>query len=408
MKGMSVLMAGVAAAALMVTAGTAMAAAAATDAAPASATPTTEELAARVDALEAELQDAEIRATADHDKVAGWKPLKGWWDDTKISGRMYYNFSYVDSDRNHVDGTGNGTSFEIKRFYVGIDHTFDKTFSANVTTDFTYDSTVGATQLYIKKAYLQAKLDDAFTVRLGSADLPWIPFAEGVYGYRYVENTIADRTKFGTSADWGIHMLGKFYDGLLDYQFSVVNGSGYKKTTRSKGMDFEGRVGLHYEGFTLGVGGYVGKLGAQKGTETHHTAGRFDAIAAYKYEGLNVGVEYFYAENYTQVTSQTASHATGVSPFVSYTFTPQWKVFGRYDYVKPYSDTARKDFKNNYYNIGVTYSPAKIVDFSLVYKHDGGSDGYFKTSNGTIGGDAFATGNDGNYNEFGLFGRLRW
>ena len=31
---------------------------------------------------------------------------------------------------------------------------------------------------------------------------------EGVYGYRYVENTLVDRIKFGNSADWGVHVLG--------------------------------------------------------------------------------------------------------------------------------------------------------------------------------------------------------
>ncbi len=46
-------------------------------------------------------------------------------------------------------------------------------------------STTGASQLFIKKAYLQAKYDPAFTIRLGAADLPWVPFVEGIYGYRY-------------------------------------------------------------------------------------------------------------------------------------------------------------------------------------------------------------------------------
>ena len=48
---------------------------------------------------------------------------------------------------------------------------------------------------YIKKAYLQAKLDPAFIVRLGAADLPWVPYVENQYGYRHIENTIADRTE---------------------------------------------------------------------------------------------------------------------------------------------------------------------------------------------------------------------
>jgi len=161
-------------------------------------------------------------------------------------------------------------------------------------------------------------------------------------------------------------------------------------------------------GFTVAVGGYWGQLGAMHSDTTYHDATRFNALASYKIDGLKVGVEYFTASNWTQVKSATASHATGVSPFASYQFTPELSVFGRYDYVKPYSDVTRKGYNNEYYNIGIDYSPAKIVDFALVYKHDAGANGFFGDSNGTIGGTAFAPGNSGTYNEFGLFGQFRW
>ena len=371
-----------------------------------------DQLNQRIDALEAELQQSEMHQAADHDKVDGWKPMAGWWDNTSINGRMYYDITNVSNKRAGVASGTDGFNFDVKRFYVGIDHTFDKVFSANVTTDFTYDGTTKASQVYIKKAYLQAKLDDAFTVRIGSADLPWIPYAEDAYGYRFVENTVADRAKFGTSADWGVHVLGKLASGLINYQVSAVSGAGYKAagstSFRPEHPDVEGRVGLDYMGFQLAVGGYWGDLGAMKSNTVFHDATRFNALAAYKIDGLKVGVEYFTASNWTQVQSATASHATGVSPFASYQIMPEWSVFGRYDYVKPYSDAARSSFHNDYYNIGIDYSPAKIIDFALVYKHDGGYGGNFADANGTIGGTAFAPGNSGNYNEVGLFGQLRW
>jgi hypothetical protein len=422
MKGKSALMAGVAAIALVAATQAGYAAKKNSDDMSNSAAPAAvqtdaryDELSQRIDALEAELQSAEMRSATDHDKVSSWKPMAGWWDSTKISGRMYYDITNIDNKNNSTKAAYNGTSFDIKRFYVGIDHDFNKVFSADITTDFTYDSGVSTSQIYIKKAYLQAKIDDAFTVRVGSADLPWVPYAEGIYGYRHIENTIADRTKFGTSADWGVHVLGKLAEGLINYQVSAVSGAGYKKAGstafRSEQPDVEGRVSLDYQGISLAVGGYWGKLGAMNSDVTHHEATRFNALAAYKYEGLNIGVEYFTASNWTQVKSTTSSNGWGVSPFVSYQFTPEWGVFGRYDYVKPYSDTAHKQFKNDYFNIGVQYSPVKIVDFALVYKHDAGVNGAFSDSNGTIGGSTglpFAAGNSGHYNEIGLFGQVRW
>jgi len=374
--------------------------------------PRVDQLEQRLDALEAELQQSEMRNASDHEKVDNWKPLAGWWDNTSINGRMYYDITNVSNKHNGTASGTDGFNFDVKRFYVGIDHSFSKVFSANVTTDVTYDSTASTSQVYVKKAYLQAKLDDAFIVRLGSADLPWIPYAEDVYGYRFVENTLADRTKFGTSADWGVHILGKLVDGLVNYQVSAISGAGYKKafstSFRPEHPDVEGRIGLDYMGFQLAVGGYWGDLGAMKSQTVYNDATRFNALAAYKFEGLKVGIEYFTASNWSQVTTVATNHATGLSPFASYQFTPEWSVFGRYDYVKPYSTATQKGFHNDYYNIGIDYQPTKIVDFALVYKHDAGYGGSFSDSNGTIGGTAFAAGNGGNYNEIGLFGQLRW
>jgi len=334
----------------------------------------------------------------------------GWWNDTKISGRMYSNLSYVQNERSGATQSNNGPGFDVKRFYVSIDHKFNDTFAADVTTDFTYDSTTKATQLFLKKAYLDININPAFDLRLGSTDLPWIPFVEGIYGRRYVENVIVDRTKFGTSADWGVHANGKLANGLVNYAVSVVNGAGYKNPNalgHTNSMDFEGRVSLNLDKFVLATGGYVGKLGKDvEGTSTPHTATRFDALAAYVGDPLRVGVEYFRAWDWMNVASTTSDSSEGVSAFGSYAFAPQWAVFGRYDYVMPTKDT-NNNLEDNYFNVGLEYSPAKIVDFSLVYKRDHAAGGFLSTSNGTIG-SLSATSGTGTYDEVGLFSRFRW
>ena len=355
-------------------------------------------------------QAVEMKKTQEAAKEAAENGAKnGWWNKTKISGRMYYNLSDVNNDRSGTSQSNHGPGFDIKRFYVSIDHKFDDIFAADITTDFTYDTTTKATQLFIKKAYLDMNFDPAFDLRVGSTDLPWVPFVEGVYGLRYVENIMIDRTKFGTSADWGVHAKGKLAKGMLNYAFSVVNGAGYKNpdaTGHSNTMDFEGRVDLDVDNFILAVGGYVGKLGKDiHGTTTNHTAGRFDALAAYKTKKAVAGVEYFRAENWMNVATVASDSAQGVSAFATYHFTPMWAVFGRYDYVEPNMDTNSK-LHDNYFNAGIMYSPTKIVDFALVYKRDRAGDGSLATSNGTIGGLTSTT--SGTYDEVGVWGRFRW
>ena len=324
---------------------------------------------------------------------------------TTISGKMFVDLTHIDLTNDGVDSTANGTGLDVKRFYLGVTHNFDDIWSANITTDFNYVSNDSETQVFIKKAYLQAKLSDAFIARAGSADLPWVPFVEDLYGYRYVENVIIDRLKFGTSADWGVHAGGKVADGMMNYAVSVVNGAGYKNPTRTKSMDLEGRVGfVPVAGLTLAVGGYDGKLGKDvTGTQTQHTAQRYDALAAYVNEGLRLGIELFEAKNWNQVTTVAEDKADGGSIWASYNFNPQWGVFGRADEAKTSKDLS-SNLKDRYFDVGLASHPRKNIDVAFVYKYekvDGG--GTVSTSNGTIGGL-----NEGKYKEFGVWGQVQF
>ncbi len=357
--------------------------------------------------LEAQTQTAvaSIPAKVNTAVAALPKPKPGWEGSTSVSGRMYANVSNIEQKSNGAKIAPSGTGMDIKRFYVGIDHKFNDVYSANLTMDEQYSSAISSTEFFIKKAYLQAKFSDALTVRAGAADLPWIPFVEDVYGFRWVEQTVTDRTKFGTSSDWGVHALGKLANGKISYAVAVVDGAGYKAPLRSKGMDVEGRVSANVGPFVLGVGGYTGKLGKDVvGTTTFHTANRFNAIAAYVDPKFRLGVEYFSANDWTAVTSATADKADGWSTFGSFNIDPKTSIFAKWEQVKPNKSTVPSK-EDQYYNLGISYQPVKIVDLGLVFKHDEVKNGSLATGNGTIGG---SLGNKGEYNEFGVFTQVRW
>src|SRR5690349_11532455 len=236
--------------------------------------------------------------------VAAGPALAADGESTVISGKMFADFTHLDLKNDGVESTANGTGIDVKRFYLGATHNFDDIWSVNMTTDFNYVSNDSETQVFVKKAYLQAKLSDAFIARLGSADLPWVPFVEDLCGCRYIELEILDRLKLGTSADWGVHASGKAGDGAFNYAVSVVNGAGYKNPTRSNSMDFEGRVGfVPVKGLTLAVGAYSGKLGKDinNGPATHHTANRYTALVSYVDGPIRVGAEYFQAKDWANV-----------------------------------------------------------------------------------------------------------
>jgi hypothetical protein len=357
------------------------------------------------------------------------KPKPNWSDSTVVSGRMYFNASNINQQlTNGTKNAANGTGFNIKRFYLGVDHKFDDVFSGNITTDISNAVGAGSAAnfpaagstsligrgLYVKKAYLQAKLSPAFIIRLGAADMPWIPYDEGIYGYRHIENTLIDRVSFGTSADWGVHVLGDLANGIISYQVSVVDGAGYRNVKVTKSVDVEGRVSAAYKNFFAAVGGYTGKLGndvqstPSAPVTVFHTASRFDAMAGYKSQLFTIGGEYFWAKDYNNngsnyITANVTDKSEGYSAFGSVNFMPKWSAFGRYDWVKP-RENGFPTVKDHYFNVGVQYSPAKIVDLALVYKRDKADNGSIATQNGTIG----ATGLSGTYDEIGLFGQFRF
>lgn len=316
--------------------------------------------------------------------------------DVKVGGKMYFDLTDK-TDKvggNKTDATGYGV--DVPRFYLSVDGKIDDIWSANITTDFNYSKTDGKSQLFVKKAYVQAKLDPLFTLRAGSADMPWIPFVEGQYGFRYVEQTTTDRLKLGNSADWGLHAMGK--SDFADYAVSVVNGAGYSNvSSRSKRMDFEGRADVKpFDGLTLAAGFYNGKLGQDKETtDAANTATRYDGLISYVGNGLRVGGEYFTAKNFssTAVSTGPEDKAEGYSLWASYDITDIITVFGRYDDAKPSKDL-NPDVKVKYYNAGVQYVAAKGVSLALAYK-----------GNKTDTGDSTT---EKKTNEVGLFGEFKF
>jgi hypothetical protein len=293
-------------------------------------------------------------------------------NDTSLSGKMYFDFTSIDqknSDTGKTDATGFG--LDVKRFYLGLDHKFSDVWSANLTTDFNYVSSDSQTNVFVKKAYAQGKFSDAAVLRIGSADMPWIPFAEKFYGFRYVENTLTDRLKYGNSADWGLHLGGDLGGKTVSYAVSVVNGNGYKNPGRSKGVDVEARVGfVPFDNMVVAVGGYSGHRGQEtENIDATNTASRGDLMVAYASDAFRVGAEYFTAKNWNNVLSPLSDKADGYSLWASVAVADGVNLFARYDKAKLSKDLD-SDKKDVYYNAGVEFQVTKGFKLAGVWKHE--------------------------------------
>jgi hypothetical protein len=344
-------------------------------------------LKAQLAELQAKVADLELRTDAQSDVnieqaktnetvVPAVESLKKTVNDTKIGGRLFIDMTNRDEKVNGVKTNNSGTGFDVTRFYLTVDHKFDDIWSANLTSDAQYlsfGSGAGANQassveVFIKKAYVQAKFSTALFVRAGAADAPWIPFVEKYYGMRYVQNTLVDRLSYGTSADWGLHVGGDVDNGLT-YAASVTNGRGYRNPSRSETVDFEGRLGWAPTPTTMiGVGAYTGKRGNDTATvNPPQTAKRVNAMAAYAGTKLRLGAEWFQADNWA-VTNVVEDSAAGWSAWASYALTDGGiTAFGRYDDVDTSKDVNRA-FGNTYWHLGVEFPVIKGIKLAAVYK----------------------------------------
>ena len=313
-----------------------------------------------------------------------------WADDaptTSINGLMFVDMTDINTQSNGKDVDPNGYGLDVKRFYMGITHSFDQTWSANFTTDFNYSATTGETQLFAKKAYLQQHISDAVTLRYGEAEMPWIPYVEGFYGYRFVEKTLVDRLGFGNTVDWGVHFLG--HADSVSYAASMVNGGGFKNPSRSKSMDEEARVGFSpVDGLTFALGYYTGKLGLDtEATPAVNTASRADVLGVWKASGLTIGAEYFTADNFSKaaVTTPVTDKADGYSVFGSYDIVnTDYSVFARYDEDKPSKDVAPSE-QEKYYNAGFAWKSNSNITWALAYKADKLDNGANETKDSEVG-----------------------
>ncbi|MHB1333637.1 MAG: porin [Sulfuriferula sp.] len=294
-------------------------------------------------------------------------------NNTTLSGKMYFDLTNTDQKNSDTGKTSNsGTGFDVKRFYLSVDHKFTDIWSANLTTDFNYVSNDGQTNLFVKKAYVQGKFDQAAVLRVGASDMPWIPFVEHYYGYRYVENTLTDRLHFGNSADWGVHMAGDVGESkMFNYAVSAVNGGGYKNPSRSKNMDFAGRIGFKpMKNMIVALGAYSGHLGKQSQTTgATNTAERQDVMVAYADENFRLGGEYFTAKNWNNVVSTKQDKADGYSFWGSVAVAKNVNLFARYDNAN-LSKTLDSNAKDKYYNLGVEYQMTKGFKVAAVWKHE--------------------------------------
>jgi hypothetical protein len=180
---------------------------------------------------------------------------------------------------------------------------------------------------------------------------------------------LVDRSKFGSSADWGLHVGGRLGGERLDYAVSVVSGRGYKNISRSGRMDVEARLAyLPRKEWVFALGAYSGTRGKDlESSPAQHTARRVSAMAAYIGESTRIGVDYFQADDWNTVTAPESDTSDGWSAWASHAFDERYTVFARMERASPSRDLD-SHAQDRYAHLGLEYAVTEGFDLALVWK----------------------------------------
>ncbi|MGY0503811.1 hypothetical protein [Luteimonas sp. e5] len=283
---------------------------------------------------------------------------------TKFSTTIFVNAS----DRQHEgrSSADEGLAVDLKRLFLRLDHRFNEQWSAQFMTDVQWHRNSDPTDIWLRHAYLERKLGNGAQLQIGSAPTPWIA-QESREGFRYVDPQLIAMNRMGAAADYGIHIKGR--QGQVSYAASLVTGAGFQRPRLGKRPDVEVRVGwFPVKSVELAAGAYHGTRAQDAGSrEREHTAQRWNLMASWVGERGRAGVQYFRADNWTQVVRPEEDASNGWSAWGSYRIAPQWTAFARHDRTRM-SRRLDPSREQRYHQLGVEWKQGPHLRLGLVGK----------------------------------------
>lgn len=245
-------------------------------------------------------EEQPARAPAPEAKPA--PALPEWLSRVELSGVLFLSYAYELMGR-----PGNANAFDVSRSYLSVIAKPHEHVRLKFTLDAPSREAItsvsgGATQVrsnagrfaaMLKHAYLELfELVPGLSVKFGMHDLPWIPFEEKLWGYRFQGPVFADREGYWSSTDLGLGV--SYSTKLLEGSLSVVNGETWSRPEVSKHKDVHARVtvrpfsGGALAGLRINAGGSFGYYGG--GADS--VRGRAIGQLAYEHKHGVLAVEY--------------------------------------------------------------------------------------------------------------------
>ena len=279
-------------------------------------------------------------------------------------------------------------AFDLTRFYFGFDADLTKHIMVEVKADINAKAAAGAQDsdfdIFLKTGFLEfGNFESAPGLKfvVGQADLPWIGYVEGVWGYRMQGQILTDYERYLASTDVGVGVKYEFPEKWGDLHFSFVNGTGFNTGPENDNYkDFHLRATvkpLANKNFFVSALGVVGFTGSS--SNDHE---RFAGLIGYKdKEHGTIAGEVLYAID--PAANLAARHPSlaaltgnakglGFSGFGELKFFwwedpwDRFSIIGRVDFLDPDGST-----DNNYHYHGISGLAYTLNDhFKFLIDHD--------------------------------------
>lgn len=317
--------------------------------------------------------------------------LPDWVRRLSVSGTAYLRYGYE-----LADAAGDFNEFNLNRIYLRFDTRLWDKGSVRYTLEGGDLREEGARQPFAvlsKHFYLEVRdvLHKNSFLRFGLADLPWVAYEEGLWGYRVQGTVFTDRQGYLSSTDLGVAAGGSFTKSYGSWQVHLVNGETWTGREKGKHKDVHGRLSLYPLAGAAGVGRYLLVAGAATvGAYELVTTGpddrrRFIALAgvAQPDKVTLLGQVVWtrdpadaLAGRYPSLARRTGllSAGRGVSVFGRLGLSAlsadsaanKWEVIGRYDWLDPDHRIANNALDR--WIAGVVYKPNRWVSTLLDYE----------------------------------------
>jgi hypothetical protein len=311
--------------------------------------------------------------------------------DAKVGGQLFFrwqkytrngsatNYNNFDVDRAYLDfkkklnwGANVRVTLDVARLSTSTTvakGSAGETVTANSSTQQLFD--------YLKYAYVEMPLNVSaaqfvpweLTAKIGLQHTVWIDWADKMLNLRFIAKSLLDNEGVMSSADFGVGGWGKVsIMGLpdIEYQGTVLNGTGYKAVESNSGKAVALRANT-----TAYDAGDNGKAVVGAMLNVENLTSSLDPSSSNKQAALELAYKHdLGTANFEYVTGSHSNKKIGGTSVggifnvgTALNFLPNLNLFARVDSYDPDANAANNEIARTFY--GVTYDWGKDIKIAL-------------------------------------------